>query len=371
MLRLVDRTPAEGERIVALGESMLDREQRGGVLMTIDVSPVRSVAGRAFTSISTLLGRAIAHEIGHLLLGSAEHPRLGLMRALWSHDELRGLKPAHWGFSAREAAQMRQTPARRSRAPRINALSPHEATGLYSGLCPFQKYALAAAMAPDAVGSGLGADQPHRRRRARRNRRPFAAPSSGRKPGGTVSSAAPVTLTTATDDRGRFVFVVIRSGEWRLTFEAPGFDATDDPAQRAPWLARPRISTSSSTAASLQKPSARWPASTPNRCRRSWRPRPCCYDEGRHDQAIAAYREIKARAPALSLVNLQIGNSLPGEEVLRRSGSRVSGSAEERRGRCERVVRDGSAEGSAGKCGRRAELVPESLGRGCGAGRGR
>jgi hypothetical protein len=60
-------------------------------------------------SVATLLGRAIAHEIGHLLLGSAEHPRLGLMRALWSHDELRGRKPAHWGFSAREAAQMRQT----------------------------------------------------------------------------------------------------------------------------------------------------------------------------------------------------------------------------------------------------------------------
>ena len=115
MLRLVDRIPAQGGRIVALGESMLDREQRGGVLMTIDVFPVRSVAGRASTSISTLLGRAVAHEIGHLLLGSAEHPRLGLMRALWSHDELRGLKPAHWGFSAREAARMRQTLRGKSR----------------------------------------------------------------------------------------------------------------------------------------------------------------------------------------------------------------------------------------------------------------
>jgi hypothetical protein len=109
MLRLVDHLPTEGERIIALGESILDREQRGGVLMTIDVCPVRSVAERAFTSISALLGRAVAHEIGHLLLGSSEHPRLGLMRALWSHDELRGLKPAHWGFSAREAARMRQT----------------------------------------------------------------------------------------------------------------------------------------------------------------------------------------------------------------------------------------------------------------------
>ena len=112
MLRLVDRTPAAGARIghpvVALGESMLDHDQRSGVLMTVDLFPVRAVADRAATSLSTLLGRAIAHEIGHLLLGSAEHPRLGLMRALWSHDELRGLKPAHWGFSAREAARMRQ-----------------------------------------------------------------------------------------------------------------------------------------------------------------------------------------------------------------------------------------------------------------------
>ena len=31
------------------------------------------------------------------------------MRALWLQDELRGLKPAHWGFSSREAAQMRDT----------------------------------------------------------------------------------------------------------------------------------------------------------------------------------------------------------------------------------------------------------------------
>jgi hypothetical protein len=115
MLRLVNRIPVSHDRIVALGESMLDREQRGGVLMTVDLFPVRAVAASASTSLSLLLGRGVAQEIGHLLLGSAEHPRLGLMRALWSHDELRGLKPAHWGFSAREAAQMRQTLRDRSR----------------------------------------------------------------------------------------------------------------------------------------------------------------------------------------------------------------------------------------------------------------
>ena len=118
MLRLVDRTPAnaaDAERVVVLGESMVDREERGGVLMTVDLFRVRTIADRAATGVPVLLGRAIAHEIGHLLLGSADHPRLGLMRALWSHDELRGLKPANWGFSSREAAQMRQTVRGRSR----------------------------------------------------------------------------------------------------------------------------------------------------------------------------------------------------------------------------------------------------------------
>ena len=112
MLRLVDRTPAsatEVERLVALGESLVDREERGGVLMTVDLFRVNAIAGNASMGMPVLLGRAIAHEIGHLLLGSAGHARLGLMRALWSHDELRGLKPANWGFSSREAAQMRQT----------------------------------------------------------------------------------------------------------------------------------------------------------------------------------------------------------------------------------------------------------------------
>jgi hypothetical protein len=90
MLRLVERAPVPGERVVALGESMLDREQRGGVLMTIDLFPVRAVAEKTATTVSTLLGRAIAHEIGHLLLGSAEHPQLGLMRALWSHERAAG-----------------------------------------------------------------------------------------------------------------------------------------------------------------------------------------------------------------------------------------------------------------------------------------
>jgi hypothetical protein len=109
MLRLMDQPhePAYSRRVLTLGTSMLDLEQGGGVLMTIDLFPIRTIAEQASTDFPTLLGRAIAHEIGHLLLGTAQHPREGLMRARWLQDELRGLKPAHWEFSPREAADMR------------------------------------------------------------------------------------------------------------------------------------------------------------------------------------------------------------------------------------------------------------------------
>ena len=94
---------------------MLDRERQGGVLMTVDLFPTRVIAREAPTEVPTLLGRAIAHEIGHLMLVSSHHPNAGLMRAFWSQDELRGVKPAHWQFSAREVAQMRRGLALRAR----------------------------------------------------------------------------------------------------------------------------------------------------------------------------------------------------------------------------------------------------------------
>ena len=125
MLRLVDRTPSTGERIVALGESMLDREQRGGVLMTIDLFPVRAVAE---THVDVTARRCWAGRLRTKSVtccwAAQSIPRLGLMRALWSHEELRGLKPAHWGFSAREAAQMRRDTAESCPALRTDPLAP-------------------------------------------------------------------------------------------------------------------------------------------------------------------------------------------------------------------------------------------------------
>jgi len=91
----------------ALGSSLLDVRNGGGVLITIDPRMVRTVAANAMVDPSIVLGRAVAHELGHLLMGTAEHSPQGLMRELWSQLELRQNKAADWCFLADQVAIMR------------------------------------------------------------------------------------------------------------------------------------------------------------------------------------------------------------------------------------------------------------------------
>ncbi len=126
--------------------------------------------------------------------------------------------------------------------------------------------------------------------------------------GGGRSFGTPLTLTTATDDRGRFVFVISRSGEWQLTFEAPGFDPMTLPLALRLTGPAPNLDIKLERRESPEAFGAL--AGIDSKSLSSQLAAAAVlYDEGRHDQAIAAYREIKSKAPALTLVNLQIGNS--------------------------------------------------------------
>jgi hypothetical protein len=90
-----------------LGYSLVDSATQSGALATIYLDRVRWLAAAAATNVAALLGRAIAHELGHLLLGTPQHGRFGLMRAVWSHQMVRNSRPHEWRFSVREAQQMR------------------------------------------------------------------------------------------------------------------------------------------------------------------------------------------------------------------------------------------------------------------------
>jgi len=96
-----------------LGDSLIDQRLRIGVLATIYVERVEWLAQAADVPVTPLLARAIAHEIGHLLLGSPHHSITGLMRPVWRREELQHERADDWAFNPADAKMIR---ARRRQA---------------------------------------------------------------------------------------------------------------------------------------------------------------------------------------------------------------------------------------------------------------
>jgi tetratricopeptide (TPR) repeat protein len=114
----------------------------------------------------------------------------------------------------------------------------------------------------------------------------------------------PATYNATTDDKGRFTIIGLRAGQWRFSAFAPGHagDAGDmsvrfgspNPAitftlrKNGPTAAAPL---GNITARDLQSQLGAADA---------------LFNQQKWDEAIAAYRTIMARTPALSVINLQI-----------------------------------------------------------------
>ena len=89
---------------LVLGEAFIDTRERTGVLATVFMDRVELIAGQSDTDAALLLGRAIAHEIGHLLLGTNAHSVSGLMRARWTPADIRRHSIADWVLTREDAA---------------------------------------------------------------------------------------------------------------------------------------------------------------------------------------------------------------------------------------------------------------------------
>jgi len=101
--------------------SMSDRlHQGGGVLgfaleangkdfgftASVFYDVVKERAAEHEQDLGELLGDAIAHELGHLLLGTHSHSGWGLMSAFWSGDQLRRAAQGCLAFSDREVERI-------------------------------------------------------------------------------------------------------------------------------------------------------------------------------------------------------------------------------------------------------------------------
>ena len=112
VLRIVTALPTSEP--AALGFSYVDVQRKAGTLATVFADRVHVLAGAAGIDEGELLGRAMAHEVAHLLLGTHDHNRQGLMRGQWTTVDLAQHRPWDWVLSRGERISIRQAIARRS-----------------------------------------------------------------------------------------------------------------------------------------------------------------------------------------------------------------------------------------------------------------
>ena len=104
-MRLVRGDRRHEDRDV-LGVSMIDTVRHTGSLASVFPDRVSDMALRARVPYATLLGRAFAHEVGHLFLGTSAHSSRGVMRPRWTLSVLRTHAVDDWLFSRGDAVRL-------------------------------------------------------------------------------------------------------------------------------------------------------------------------------------------------------------------------------------------------------------------------
>ena len=112
VVRIAAAAPASGP--ASLGYSFVDVGRRTGTLATVFADRVQAMAAMTGVDEGELLGRVIAHEIAHLLIGTRDHGPRGLMRGEWRASELAQQGPSDWRLSRSEGRTIRQAIWRRS-----------------------------------------------------------------------------------------------------------------------------------------------------------------------------------------------------------------------------------------------------------------
>lgn len=128
--------------------------------------------------------------------------------------------------------------------------------------------------------------------------------------GATVTAENPnigQSFTATTDDKGRFVMIGLRGGQWRFVSQAPGFTAEGAVATvrmgapNAPLTFALR-KTGNANFGALGGLATKDLQADLNRAE-------AFFKDGRWDEAIAVYREVLNQAPPLGVIHLQIATA--------------------------------------------------------------
>jgi Carboxypeptidase regulatory-like domain len=109
--------------------------------------------------------------------------------------------------------------------------------------------------------------------------------------------------TSTTDDKGRFVFLGLRVGaNWIFKAEAPGYAAMEGSAPVRSVFGPP-------VTFSLPRDLGPLPGALSKDIQEQLASANALRDQGRHEQAIAAYQSIRARNPKLTTINLVLAGA--------------------------------------------------------------
>jgi len=120
IVRLLD-SPDTAD-LATLGYSLVDGFGRG-YQATVFLDRVRSLASRGQMETGRLLGLTMAHEIVHMVLGHTAHAPDGLLRPLWTVDEVKADVASHWRLSSAEGDELRRIMLARLQRPDARVLS--------------------------------------------------------------------------------------------------------------------------------------------------------------------------------------------------------------------------------------------------------
>jgi Flp pilus assembly protein TadD len=119
-------------------------------------------------------------------------------------------------------------------------------------------------------------------------------------------NASPNSFTATTDDKGRFSIIGLKSGRWTFTAQAPGFGPETGQLQVS------TIGTPNPPLVFTLKKGGGGPASgalggmAAKDLQADLANADLLYNQSKWDESIAAYRAIIAKAPSLSVINLQV-----------------------------------------------------------------
>lgn len=122
--------------------------------------------------------------------------------------------------------------------------------------------------------------------------------------------AMPASFTAITSDKGQFTMIGLRGGTWRFTATAPGFLASSGNGRVQTIGSNPplefRLNKDPGPGGLLAGVSAK-------ELQSALEAADARFEDGAFDEAIAGYRDVLAKAPALTTVNLRIGEALRGK----------------------------------------------------------